>query len=626
MEEKMKRDNENRKNKADKIASVKNGDSGNIKTMMDLATLTQPNPDTNEENERLERVRLTEDFIEKLKNTTNIPLRHMTLDDHERCPVQFISGMMKSKLCTPSKEEATKEYDEDNELVGCDTGYADDEFSNSKRAENYRISGDDKIADRDFQGAFEDLSEAIRLDPQNYRCYGLRGVTHYEMGRYVEAIEDESICIDSHPDPFTLYNRAEAYYKTGKDSEAIADLEHSLKLASEEPRDDFLIPEIHKLAGIIKDKSLNREDYYQEPLRWEKSSQSPEPDYKGLDDVGPETILFVYTSLCIDDEWSIKVPRGFIWWGHQLAQMAWADDCRKGEDVGVTLMHVETAFLRNVEFNQLTYEALNNLNAGTSQFAFIYFPKERCIRLHSTVYTHRQNLGWSKILFLLAVGLQVSYAEKMAESFSHLFTGSEPDITPHPDRGFRQEKDEKVGLIDNLFIPMSEQKEHLDSSAFKFTEDYLKSRFMITTGDHSLTAEFPFSGDESVCERIAQGKTGVVTSLFRANSLEGHPLLGKGVMMRMMLPVSCDRGRGLHVANTLNLRESKEWVKSRQNGAWYVDEQSNLVFVSFCPLGEFQSWNMVNLALSFANRSRWAYETMFEAGGLNPGETSKMIH
>jgi hypothetical protein len=51
----------------------------------------------NEENKCLEPVRLAEDFLQKLKITTNVPLRHMTLNNHECCPVRFISGMLQSK-------------------------------------------------------------------------------------------------------------------------------------------------------------------------------------------------------------------------------------------------------------------------------------------------------------------------------------------------------------------------------------------------------------------------------------------------------------------------------------------------------------------------------------------------
>jgi hypothetical protein len=54
--------------------------------------------------------------------------------------------------------------------------------------------------------------------------------------------------------------------------------------------------------------------------------------------------------------------------------------------------------------------------------------------------------------------------------------------------------------------------------------------------------------------RLMQGKPGAVTSLFTVNSMEWHPMLGKGLMMHMMLPVSYDREQALVLAMNLNLR------------------------------------------------------------------------
>jgi len=79
-------------------------------------------------------------------------------------------------------------------------------------------------------------------------------------------------------------------------------------LAREMPIYHDLIPEIHKLVSIIEDKTLNREDYYQPPIEWEKNDGSNGEDSQ--DDVGPEVVRFIYTSMHVDEEWSTKSPRG----------------------------------------------------------------------------------------------------------------------------------------------------------------------------------------------------------------------------------------------------------------------------------------------------------------------------
>jgi hypothetical protein len=47
-----------------------------------------------EENNRSDQEHLTESFLQKLKTTTNVPMVHMNLYDHERCAVRFISAML----------------------------------------------------------------------------------------------------------------------------------------------------------------------------------------------------------------------------------------------------------------------------------------------------------------------------------------------------------------------------------------------------------------------------------------------------------------------------------------------------------------------------------------------------
>jgi hypothetical protein len=332
-------------------------------------------------------------------------------------------------------------------------------------------------------------------------------------------------------------------------------------------------------------------------------------DYQdeAYDDTGPEVARFIYTSMLIDDEWSTKSPRGFTWWGHGLAQRVWAEECRRDEGMDVTLMHAETDFLRKVENNRQTLEGLNLLNAGTGDSAFVYDPEERRIRLHTSVYTHYQNLHWSKQVFLGAVGLQVSYAHAMVEYGISLFHGSEPDITPHPDNGHRQDRDEIVNLIELHFIPANGFAAPIEDSDFRVAADYLSSRSLLATWDEGhLTDEFPFSGEEPAHIRMARG-LGPVTALFQAFSTKKHPLLGKGLLTTMKMPLTYDREDGLKIAGVLNLLETKEWARCHMNGAWHIDDRNCL---SFMPIVSYKKQLLVNLAISNYIRSKWAREIL----------------
>jgi len=113
------------------IVSVKD-DPQRKETQMPLeAGSTQPGPDTDEKTGSPDRVQLAEDFVEGLSKT-GMPLRFMTLDDSERCPVRLISGMMKSKPCETGPDEAPKEYAADKELADCNDGHGMINFQNRK--------------------------------------------------------------------------------------------------------------------------------------------------------------------------------------------------------------------------------------------------------------------------------------------------------------------------------------------------------------------------------------------------------------------------------------------------------------------------------------------------------------
>ena len=105
-----------------RTVSVKD-DPESEETQMSLeADSTQPGPDTEEKTGSPDKEKLAEDFVEGLSKT-GMPLRFMSLDDSERCPVRLISGMMKSKARETGQDEAPKEYTADKERyterLGC---------------------------------------------------------------------------------------------------------------------------------------------------------------------------------------------------------------------------------------------------------------------------------------------------------------------------------------------------------------------------------------------------------------------------------------------------------------------------------------------------------------------------
>lgn len=340
---------------------------------------------------------------------------------------------------------------------------------------------------------------------------------------------------------------------------------------------------------------------------WNKQVMLVKKPEDAAEDVGPAVVDFIRSSMMVDEQWSVNAPRGFTWWGHRLAQRIWADECLRSEGVDVTVVHVETDFLRNVEDSREAREGINSLNAGTGQWAFVYYPKERKVKLHTAFCTHYQVVDWTKRLLMGAAGLQASYAHKKARACRRLFKGAEPDISPHPENGYRKEKDEIVLILDT-FLERSRYVPGIDGGEFQLVEKWLP-KLLSTYDEKGVTVEVPFSGDEPAIISVGRGLA-PVTALLRANSVEKHPVLGRGLAVRMTLPVSFGRDNGMEVAGKLNLRETREFTKGHLNGAWSINDKTDVVFTSFLPVAFYQPRMLVNFVRSCALRSRWADEVL----------------
>jgi len=94
--------------------------------------------------------------------------------------------------------------------------------------------GVNKYEAGNYEGAIEDLNQAIKLEPQNAQAYNRRGDAYYRLGDYEQAQTDSSQAILLNPqDANAYFDRGFAYYELGKYKEAIADYTQAIKLNSE---------------------------------------------------------------------------------------------------------------------------------------------------------------------------------------------------------------------------------------------------------------------------------------------------------------------------------------------------------------------------------------------------------
>jgi hypothetical protein len=84
-------------------------------------------------------------------------------------------------------------------------------------------------------------------------------------------------------------------------------------------------------------------------------------------DVGISAVEHVFKKMGIDREWSVREPRGFTWWGANLAQRVWAEPVRESLGDQLAYVHAEVTLLRDVPCDARNVELVSQLNTLASR-------------------------------------------------------------------------------------------------------------------------------------------------------------------------------------------------------------------------------------------------------------------
>lgn len=337
-------------------------------------------------------------------------------------------------------------------------------------------------------------------------------------------------------------------------------------------------------------------------------------------DLGPDILRFVYESMMVDEEWSVREPRGFTWWGHRLRQRVWADPPEESGGFSIVRLHAETDLLRNVSGADNLYSFLSAMNyrakAGTS--AFVFNENEDEIRLHSTACIHVQNRSWLEKIFLLTAGIQISYAEIMADTLAAYLEGSEVNRTTHPGSGIRNEPDSMLEALPGIVAPQSSSTSIHSAKDFRDAADRLSGLFPVTSGNGAFTAELPLEGPgpgivyPGVLYDIKSGREmisskGSKSARFTASTRKRHLNFGRGLFMSLEIPVSLMIPlEGFIAAARLNATEVRESPACHLMGGWLYDYRMRKMTFSACvPAMMYKPGMLVNFVLSSAARSVW---------------------
>ncbi len=131
-----------------------------------------------------------------------------------------------------------------------------DEFPNVRhyRDELARLYADRGITlfrAEDIDGAIRDLTEAIRIDPEDPHTYIFRGIVYGAKREFEEALADFSKALELRPNGGFYHCRANTHWKMGQFDNALADWTKAIELA----------PQIHKSYGHRGAAYYNLGDY-----------------------------------------------------------------------------------------------------------------------------------------------------------------------------------------------------------------------------------------------------------------------------------------------------------------------------------------------------------------------------
>ncbi len=365
---------------------------------------------------------------------------------------------------------------------------------------------------------------------------------------------------------------------------------------------NFLRGEISKIVSKVRQTAAD--------------DQQPREAVGAARDVGPEVLEFLFSAMKIDEQWSVREPRAFAWWGHRFVQRVWAETVRVSHDHHVVRVHAATAVLRDVRDTPDMRARLAATNRFMSLGALTWSPESKRISLHSTACFHTGNLPWLQPLFLAAVGIQAADAHIKADGLARVL-GGEPDVSAHPRSGPRRDPDDVLNVIAAVIAPAGAGLSPWTESDFTATSEMRPRPWILATADASgMTAEFPFTGD--LPAGIARGPE---TALLTASSTDRHPQLGAGLLLRLQLPLNVSKEKGYDVAWMLNVLEATEETNTHTLGAWCLGsappgrpDAYTVTFVSFIPAAAYRKGLLDVLSLEMAIRTRWAARTLLGDG------------
>lgn len=317
-------------------------------------------------------------------------------------------------------------------------------------------------------------------------------------------------------------------------------------------------------------------------------------------DAGERAVVHVYTSLKIDEEWSVREGRGFTWWGKDFAQRVWAEPPVRDQGLDVSRLTAVTTIVAGVtpsaRLDKLL-TGLNGLTANLSAFVLDRKRKEVSLICSTKVYDNPKKSGGdafvdaSRRLFAIASATQASQAHLISEPLADLLGGRRA-TSVHPSSGPRDEADEIVEMALPRYCNMGKEPSVWRGPEMNAARKAFLQMGAFTIGDaNGVSATLPFNKE---------------TALVMMSTTEPHMQLGKGLLIRLTLPLHTDLDCAASTTVDLNIRELAEQPFNAFFGGWCSSPALMPTFVAFYPNVLFARGYAASIAHQMGLRAKWA--------------------
>ena len=312
-------------------------------------------------------------------------------------------------------------------------------------------------------------------------------------------------------------------------------------------------------------------------------------------DFGMTFVNEAFSELHIDEEWAVREPRGFTWWGSSQATRVWAEPEFEVDGFLITRIHASTDLVRDTR-TDTTSLAISTLGRFAAMSGIVRDKVENRLRLQSSIFVDAQSARSAGRMFRLATALQAEEATRLAQGLV-LLAGGKVDETAHPRTGLRTTHDDILDVREAVVVPEGRSSSKWIGKEMLQLLKELQTLSLLATGqEEGLTAEFPFREQ---------------SSLLRLTADTPHPSLGSGLLALLTLPAGASRGERAVLAVKLNGLEVEEMTHVDFLGSWSEDDEG-VTYVSFLPSVLYAPGSLLNLGRSMALRAKWVAEAVFE--------------